>query len=400
MCADVLPISPTQTAVAARGVLGANDRIGIALIGCGARGRGLAAHLGQIEGAELRAVSDAYRLRMQQAIPPGDARVQAYADYRRVLDSREVDAVIVATPDHWHVPMTLQALQAGKDIYVEKPVTHGLNEGEALLEAVDSSHRVVATGTQQRSWGHFLEAKELVTQGALGKITFVRCHWSQNYSGFRAQAAEEVDLNELDWDGWLGPAPKQPFDATRFHFWRFFWDFGGGSVTDLMTHWIAVIQWYMGSAQVSEVRAFGTTYTNHWLEAPDTVVATMAFPEGYTAVFEGNMTFGLLGCGIEFRGDKAMMVLNRDGYAIYDEGMMPLEAVSLPEPTYEYRRSDSASWSERVDGTGTLDNLRDWLGCVRSRALPNAHIRAGVESAATSHWVNRAIREGNAITIP
>ncbi len=400
MCADVLPISPTQTAMAARGVLGANDRIGVALIGCGARGRGLAAHLGQIEGAELRAVSDAYRLRMQQAIPPGDARVQAYADYRRVLDSREVDAVIVATPDHWHVPMTLQALQAGKDIYVEKPVTHGLNEGEALLEAVDSSRRVVATGTQQRSWGHFLEAKELVAQGALGKITFVRCHWSQNYSGFRAQAAEEVDLNELDWDGWLGPAPKQPFDATRFHFWRFFWDFGGGSVTDLMTHWIDVIQWYMGSAQVSEVRAFGTTYTNHWLEAPDTVVAAMAFAEGYTAVFEGNMTFGLLGCGIEFRGDKAMMVLNRDGYAIYDEGMMPLEAVSLPEPTYEYRRSDSASWSERVDGTGTLDNLRDWLGCVRNRALPNAHIRAGVESAATSHWVNRAIREGNAITIP
>ena len=400
MRADILPISPTQTAMAARGVLGANDRIGIALIGCGARGRGLAAHLGQIEGAELRAVSDAYGLRMQQALAHSDARVRACADYRRALDSQDVDAVMIATPDHWHVPMTLQALQAGKDIYVEKPVTHSLNEGAALLEAVDSSHRVVATGTQQRSWGHFLEAKELVAQGALGKITFVRCHWSQNYSAFRARAAEEVDLNELDWDGWLGPAPKQLFDATRFHFWRFFWDFGGGSVTDLMTHWIDVIQWYMGSAQVSEVRAFGSTYTNHWLEAPDTVVATMAFPEGYTAVFEGNMTFGLLGCGIEFRGDKAMMILNRNGYAIYEEGTMPLEAVDLPEATYEHRRSDSSSWSERVDGTGTLDNLRDWLACVQSRALPNAHIRAGVESAATSHWVNMAIREGNAITVP
>lgn len=400
MGADILPTSPTQTALAARGVLGANDRIGVALIGCGTRGQGLAAHLGQIEGAELRGVSDAYGLRMQQAIPPGDARVKAWADYRRALDSRDVDAVIVATPDHWHVPMTLQALQAGKDIYVEKPVTHSLNEGAALLEAVESSHRVVATGTQQRSWVHFLEAKELVAQGALGKITFVRCHWSQSYAAFRAQAIERVDLNQLDWDGWLGPAPKQPFDATRFHFWRFFWDFGGGSVTDLMTHWIDVIQWYMGSPRVSEVRAFGTTYTNHWLEAPDTVVATMAFPEGYTAVFEGNMTFGLLGCGIEFRGDKAMMILNRDGYAIYEEGTMPLEAVALPEPTYEYLRSDSASWNERVDGTGTLDNLRDWLACVRSRAAPNAHIRAGVESAATSHWVNRSIREGNVITVP
>ena len=235
-------------------------------------------------------------------------------------------------------------------------------KGKPLLAAVESSQRVVATGTQQRSWGHFLEAKELVAQGALGKITFARCHWSQNYDAFRAQATEIPDPNQLDWDGWLGPAPKQAFDATRFYFWRFFWDFGGGSVTDLMTHWIDVIQWYMGSPQVSEVRAFGTTYTNHWLEAPDTVVATMAFPEGYTAVFEGNMTFGLLGCGIEFRGDKAMMILNRDGYSIYEEGAMPLEAVALPEPTYEYRRVDSSSWSERVDGSGTLDNLRDWLG--------------------------------------
>lgn len=400
MRTNIRPNAPTEAAITAREVLGANDRIGIALIGCGARGRGLAAHLSEIEGAELRAVSDVYNLRMQQSIPPGADRVKAWADYRRALDSREVDAVIVATPDHWHVPMTLQALQAGKDIYVEKPVTHGLSEGEALLNSVESSSQVVATGTQQRSWSHFLEAKELLAQGALGKVTFVRCHWSQSYAGLRAQATEKVDLSQLDWEGWLGPAPMQPFDATRFRFWRFFWDFGGGSVTDLMTHWIDVIQWYMGSAQVSEVRAFGTTYANHWLEAPDTVVATMAFPEGYTAVFEGNMTFGLLGCGIEFRGDKAMMTLNRDGYAIYEEGTMPLEAVALPEATYEYRRSDSSSWNERVDGTGTRDNLRNWLACVRSRAAPNAHIRAGVESAATSHRVNRAIIEGNVITAP
>jgi predicted dehydrogenase len=320
-------------------------------------------------------------------------------DYRRALESRDIDAAIIATPDHWHVPMTLHALQAGKDIYVEKPVTHRLNEGEALLRAAASSQQVVATGTQQRSWAHFLEAKRLVAEGALGKITFVRCHWSQNYSAFRAQLAQDIDQSQLDWEGWLGPAPPQPFDATRFCFWRFFWDFGGGSVTDLMTHWIDVIQWFMGSAQISEVRAFGTTYTNHWLEAPDTVVATMAFPEGYTAVFEGNMTFGLLGCGIEFRGDKALMILNRDGYAIYEEGAMPLEAVALPDPIFEYRRSDNSSWTERVDGTGTLDNLRDWIGCVRSRAAPNAHVQAGVESAATAHWVNRAIRGEAAIKV-
>ena len=399
MRTETLPSSPTRTAIAAQKVLGANDRIGVALIGCGMRGRGLVAHLPQIEGAELRAVSDAYTPRMEQAAFQSETEVRASADYRRLLDSPDVDAVVIATPDHWHVPMTLEALRAGKDAYVEKPVTHSANEGEALLKAVNSSLQIVATGTQQRSWGHFIEAKRLVAEGALGKVTFVRCHWSQNYSDFRKQAAQGVDLSQLDWESWLGPAPAQPFDTTRFHFWRFFWDFGGGSVSDLMTHWIDVIQWFMGSTQVGEVRAFGTTYTNHWLEAPDTVVATMAFPEGYTAVFEGNMTFGLLGCGIEFRGDKAMMILNRDGYAIYDEGTMPLEAVSLPKPTYEYRRSDNLSWSDRVDGTGTVDNLRNWLACIRSRTEPNAHIQAGVESAATSHRVNRAIREGSAIRV-
>lgn len=399
MRTETLPSSPTRTAIAAQQVLGANDRIGVGLIGCGIRGRGLAAHLPQIKGAELRAVSDVYAPRMEQAAFQSGTEVRASADYRRLLDSQEVDAVVVATPDHWHLPMTLDALQAGKDIYLEKPVTHSANEGEALLKAVNSSLQIVATGTQQRSWGHFIEAKRLVAEGALGKVTFVRCHWSQNYSDFRKQAAQGVDLSQLDWESWLGPAPAQPFDTTRFHFWRFFWDFGGGSVSDLMTHWIDVIQWFMGSTQVGEVRAFGTTYTNHWLEAPDTVVATMAFPEGYTAVFEGNMTFGLLGCGIEFRGDKAMMILNRDGYAIYDEGTMPLEAVSLPKPTYEYRRSDNLSWSDRVDGTGTVDNLRNWLACIRSRTEPNAHIQAGVESAATSHRVNRAIREGSAIRV-
>ena len=215
MRTDVIPTSPTQTAMAAQSVLGANDRIGIGLIGCGARGRGLAAHLAQIEGTELRAVSDVYAPHMERATLQSGAGVKPSADYRRVLESQDIDAVVIATPDHWHVPMTLKALQADKDVYVEKPVTHSLGEGNELLEAVDSSHRIVATGTQQRSWGHFIEAKHLVAEGALGKITFARCHWSQNYSDFRAQALRGVDLSQLDWEGWLGPAPDQPFDIRR-----------------------------------------------------------------------------------------------------------------------------------------------------------------------------------------
>ena len=394
-----LPHASGLTALASQRVLGANDRIGVALIGCGDRGRGVTAYISKIRGAEVRGVCDAYAPRRDQAAEQFGPAAKPFRDFREILAEKDVDAVVIGTPDHWHAPMTIEAVAADKDVYLEKPVTHDLAEGEPLVKAVEASGQIVATGTQQRSWKHFLEAKELIDQGALGKITFVHCYWSQNYSEFRKSTAPDVDLSQLDWDQWLGPAPSQPFDKTRFRFWRFFWDFGGGSVTDLMTHWIDVIQWFMKSPRPREVHAAGTTYTQDWLEAPDTVTATMLFPEGYMAAYEGNMTFGLLGCGIVFRGDKAMMTLNRLGYAVYEEGTKPLEAVSLPEPIHRFARSEDIPLLERVDGTGTLDNVRNWLDCIRSRSTPNAHIRAGVEAAATSHWVNRALREKKVLMV-
>lgn len=387
------------TALASQRVLGANDRIGVALIGCGGRGRGVTAYVPKIEGAEVRGVSDVYLPRRQQAAEQFGSTARQFNDYRDVLDDKDIDAVVIGTPDHWHAPMTVDAVAAGKDVYVEKPVTHHLEEGHNLVTAVEDSGQVVATGTQQRSWKHFIEAKELIDKGVLGKITFVRCHWSQNYSRFGSNPAPEVDLTQLDWDQWLGSAPKQRFNKTRFRFWRFFWDFGGGSITDLMTHWIDVIQWFMKSPQPQEVHAAGTTYIQDWLEAPDTVTATMLFPEGYMAAYEGNMTFGLLGGGIVFRGDKAMMTLSRLGYDVYEEGARPFEAVSLPEPIHHFSRSEDTSALERIDGNGTYDNVRNWLDCIRDRRTPNAHIRAGVEAAATSHWANKALREKKVLQV-
>lgn len=387
------------TALASQRVLGANDRIGIALIGCGGRGRGVTAYAPKIGGAEVRGVSDVYIPRREQAAEQFGATAKPYADYRDVLGDKDIDAVVIGTPDHWHAPMTIEAVAAGKDVYVEKPVTHDLGEGNKLVKAVEDSKQVVATGTQQRSWKHYIEAKQLIDEGVLGKITFVRCHWSQDYSRFKSNLDTDIDLNQLDWNQWLGAAPKQPFDKIRFRFWRFFWDFGGGSITDLMTHWIDVIQWFMKSPKPQEVHAAGTTYTQDWLEAPDTVTASMLFPEGYMAAYEGNMTFGLLGGGIVFRGDKAMMTLSRLGYAVYEEGARPFEAVSLPEPTHHFSRSEDTSAIERIDGNGTFDNVRNWLDCIRSRSTPNAHIRAGVEAAATSHWANRALREKRVLTV-
>ena len=373
-------------------VLGANDRIGVGLIGCGERGRGVAAHLEPLRNLEVLAASDTYGPRRDQAVAEVCPEAKACSDYREVLDDPNVDAVVIATPDHWHAPMTVQAIQAGKDVYVEKPVTHNLEEGKHLLAVAEGSDRVVATGTQQRSWDHFIEAKGLVDKGVLGRVTFVRCHWLQNHLKQGWKRVPNVDRDRLDWEQWLGPAPDQPFSKVRFHHWRFFWDFGGGSVTDLMTHWIDVIQWFMNSSQAHEVHAVGTTYVQDWLEAPDTVTATMLFPEGYTAAFEGSLIFGLRGAGIVFRGDKAMMTLDRIGYALYEEGAMPFESPGLPVPALRYERPEPESNAERMDGSGTLANLRNWIECIRDRRTPNSHIRAAVESANTAHLVNQALR--------
>ena len=389
----------TLTALASQRVLGASDRIGIGLIGCGGRGRGVTSYAPRIGGAEVRGVSDVYVPRREQAAEQFGATAKPFADYRDLLDDKEIDAVVIGTPDHWHAPMAIDAVAAGKDVYVEKPVTHSLEEGERLVAAVEDSGQVVATGTQQRSWKHFIEAKQLIDEGVLGRITFVRCHWSQNYSRFRAGPSADIDASRLDWKQWLGSAPQQPFDPIRFRFWRFFWDFGGGSITDLMTHWIDVIQWFMNSSRPVEVHAAGRTYTQDWLEAPDTVTSTMLFPEEYLVAYEGNMTFGLLGGGIVFRGDKAMMTLDRLGYAVYEEGARPFEAVSLPEPIHRFARSEDTSAVERIDGSGTYDNVRNWLECIRSRRTPNAHIQAGVEAAATSHLANKALREKRVLTV-
>ena len=328
------------------------------------------------------------RARGQLGIGPGGP-----GDYQGILLDGDIDAVVIATPDHWHARMTAEAVAAGKDVYVEKPVTHSLAEGDPLLAAVEESGRVVATGTQQRSWDHFIEAKRLVDGGELGQVTFAGCHWSQNHLPAGPEGAADIDTSELAWDGWLGPAPKRPFDPARFHFWRMFWDFGGGSVTDLMSHWIDVVQWYLGSSAAVETCASGASHVHAWFEVPDTVTATMVFPEGYSATFQGNLTFGLPGCGIVFHGDRAMLKVDRTGYSLYEEGRMPFEAPGLPEPAIRVRAEAASSGAERMDGTGTAANLRNWLDCIRSGATPRANLRAGVEAANTAHRVNVAIRE-------
>jgi predicted dehydrogenase len=365
---------------------GPNDRIRVALIGAGGRGRSVARLVHRDKGAEVMAVCDVYGPRREQAAQQFGPVAKQVKDYRAILDDKGIDAVIIGTPDHWHTSMVLDAVAAGKDVYCEKPVTQRLDEGDKLIAGVEKSGRVVATGTQQRSWDHYLEAKDLIQRGELGRITYVETYWFQNYT--KSNQVEDIDLSQLDWKQWLGPRPAQPFDAIKFRRWRFFWDFGGGVFTDLMTHWIDVIQWFMNSPVPKEVHATGATHFATWFEAPDTATATIHFPNNYTVMYHSSMSGSLDGGGIIFRGDKALMKLTRDGFAVYPEGVIRAEDTRYPEPSVERKATTE----------GTKTNVENWLECIRTRRTPNANIRAGVEAARTSHLANIAMRERRIVT--
>ena len=364
---------------AAGSLLAASDRIRIGLIGTGSRCMMLAGFLKAIPGVEIVATCDVYEPRRLEAAALMGPPAQPVLDYREALDRNDIDGVVIATPDHWHTRMALDAVAAGKDVYCEKPVTHTLAEGDLLLAGVESSGRVFASGTQQRSWDHYLLAKQTIESGLLGQITLVESYWHQNRL---ALPEERIDPTRLDWKKWLGPAPEQPFDSLKYSRWRFFWDFGGGSFTDLMTHWIDVIQWVMKSPAPSLVRAYGGKHVATWMECPDTVNAAFEFPNNYSALYYGTLTGSLEGGGILFRGLEAMMKLTRDGFVIYREGTFPREFTGMPDPLVVVPST----------GDGTGPNLQNWVDCIRSRAQPNAHVRAAVEAARTAHLANESMR--------
>jgi predicted dehydrogenase len=365
-------------------VQGANDRIRIGVIGTGGRARGLMTHLKKLPGNEMTAICDVYEPRLLQAAEIAGASALKVSDYRRILDNREIDAVVIGTPDHWHKTITLDAIAAGKDVYVEKPVSHSIAEGAELVKAIEASKQIVQTGTQQRSWEHWVLGKQLVDSGKLGQITFVQTYW---YQHDRAGSYAPVSLEKLDWKRWLGSAPDQPFRPERFYQWRHFWDFGGGCLTDLMTHWIDVVHWYMDvEAPLSAVTTARSYNIKLW-EAPDTVSTTLEFPKNFMVAYLGTYVSRVDDGGLEFRGDRGTLKIDRARLAFYRDDAAYASGTLSPEPDIFVRSS----------GDGTLTHLQNWLDCMRSRKTPNANIRVAHQAARTSHIANAALKAGRAV---
>jgi len=383
---DLLKASAAFTALSRGRVLGANDRIRIAGLGTGGRGTFLLTTASKQENTQIVVLCDANETRRmaakKQLAPDG----RDYLDYREVLERRDVDAVIIGAPDHWHVPMTIDAVAAGKDVYVEKPISHSIEEGERVEKAVLASKQVVQVGYQQRSWEHFLAAREVVTAGKLGQVTLVLTSWYQDYlSGMKNRPV--VDASKIDWKRFLGSAPDQPFDALRYVRWRWFWDFGGGHLTDLYSHYGDVVHWYLGQSKPTCAQAIGGRYAIPQLECPDTINAAWDYP-GFTLVYNGAVTGALDGGNIILRGSQATMKINRDGFGVYPEGLVRHELTRWPEP--------ETAMQSAADGS--IAHMRNFLECVRSRQAPNAGITAAVAIARAAHMGNQAYRQGARVT--
>ena len=369
------------TAVSAARAAGSNDMIRAGIIGCGGRLGNLMDCADKVGGVEILAACDVYT-------PRRDAMRQRYAtidsthlNYREVLDRKDLDVVFVATPDHWHVKVLTDAVAAGKDVYVEKPVTHTIEEGEPVIKAVRDSKHIVQCGMQQRSWVHFQSAVDLIQGGSIGRIARVRTFWYQNYQG--RPPIKKIDATLLDWKRWLGNAADQPFDEDKYRRWRWYWSFGGGAMTDLFTHWIDVVQWAMNAPAPKLVHSMGDTYYFDKWECPDTVQSILRYPN-FEVGYEGTMVSSVDDGGLEFRGTTGTLKLDRSQFAIYREGV----------------RGGDASLSERSYQDGTINHVENFLDCVRSRKEPNAPIEAGVAAARAGHLANLALRRGDKVTWP
>jgi predicted dehydrogenase len=369
-------IATGLTALASTRAFGANDTIRVGVIGAGRRMRSLLDAAEKTGYCRFAAVSDVYAPHCDAVKERSGGVATIHHDYRELLE-QNLDAVFIAAPDHWHVRMAVDALAAGKDVYLEKPVTHSIEEGAALTRAVRSSKQILQCGMQQRSWTHFRDAVELIQGGSLGKVLQVRTYWWQNYA--RGWKQPPVDVNALDWKAWLGSAPDQPFSEEKFNNWRWFWNFGGGAMTDLFTHWIDVVHWAMKADMPRDAQMLADKYVFEQWECPDTIQAAFRYP-GFDVVYEGMMNSSIDDGGLEFRGTEATLKIDRGGFEVYREGV---------------EKGQNPVLTERSTKDGTISHMQNFLDCVKSRKDPNAPVETGVAAARAGQLGNLVYKRGN-----
>jgi predicted dehydrogenase len=369
-------------------VLGANEKIVVGVIGCGSQGRWNMRDFLRQPDVQIAAVCDVYDANLNQALEMTDGKAATYKDFRKLLERKDIDAVIVATPDHWHAMPMIHACDTGKDVYVEKPLSHTIQEGRKMVEAARRNKRVVQMGTQQRSGKHFQQAVELVRSGKLGKVVFVRT-W--NYNNELPQGIgnppDTDPLPGLDWDMWLGPAPYVHYNRNRcLGNFRWFWDYAGGKLTDWGTHLIDVVHWAMDVDAPTTVYAAGSKYyIQDNRETPDNLEVTYEYP-GFMMNYSNRIVngYGIDGhsYGIQFQGTQGTLFVDRAGYEFTPE-LQRVGDESAPPAEKAFKAEGSPQH---------LPHVRNFLDCVKSRQAPASEVEIGHRSTSAALLGNIALK--------
>src|SRR5258708_696533 len=267
-------------------VLGANERIGVGFIGYGLIGKRHVLDFQEQKDADLVAVAEVHRGRRDEALEQVRKQAKGSGDFRGLLENKDVHAVVIPTPDHWHALQTMLACAAGKDVYVEKPLTLFVREGRWMANIAPRHKSVVQVGTQQRSGSHYQRARELLQKGELGKITSVKMGSFRNLMPGFGRPADCASPDDLDWDLWLGPAPQRPYNPNRalYHF-RWFWDYSGGQMTNLAAHPLDIVHWFLNAQGPTAITSCGGRLClEDNGETPDTQDTLIEYP-GFTAVW-------------------------------------------------------------------------------------------------------------------
>ncbi len=400
------------------GAVSANDRLQLGMIGVGGRAHQLMRAISAAPGVEIVGVCDAYEGRVARAIERTGGTARDYGDFRSILSDKSIDAVVIATPDHWHREQTLEALAAGKDIYLEKPMTLNPDEGPEMIAAADKSGRVLQIGSNGISSKLQQTAREIVRSGKLGKITLIRATFDRNTESgaWLYPIPPDADEKTVNWEAFLGPAQERPFSLERFFRWRAFWDYSGGISTDLFVHLMTTIHYVMDASMADMVMASGQNYLHKDThEVPDTLNAALTYPrEGFTVSLSA--TFNNSSAS-----ESGFMILGTEGALVFQGGQLifrpentvegnawivaswpsELEAAYWADPRVQERemprtwapqmQNASETWSQ-VGPDSTSIHMGRFFDSVRTGKPSVEDGSAGHHAAAVAHMVNQSIR--------
>jgi predicted dehydrogenase len=342
------------TAASYQRVRGANERIGLGLIGAGTRGPHVMSQFQKYEEVQVRAVCDVYQKKIDDTLPKAPG-ARGFRDHRAVLEQKDIDAVLVATPDHWHAEITMDAMKAGKDVYVEKPLTFKREEGPKIVAVQKETRRICQVGLQQRSGPMYIKARdEFVATGKLGQITLARTWWPGG-SGRPMAQRDMPQPADLDWKRYLGQVPYRPWNPSQYFNYRAFLEFGGGRITDLFTHWCDAVHMMMKQDSAVAIHTAGGKYLfkDDMKTVPDTIMITVEYDRDWLLTFESASTPGGPFYGIELCGMNGRVLVTRN--------------------SFEWRSNEKGAQPvvERVNRDITWDHVGNFLECCRTRKEPN-----------------------------